>query len=135
MAYVPVELRQVVVARSNQRCEYCLYPQEMSFLAFEIEHVIAEKYGGVTIAENLAFSCPYCNRFKGTDLGSLDPETGQLTPFFDPREQHWEEHFKLDGAIIRPLTPEGRVTITILQLNHPDRVEERQQLIEVGLYP
>ncbi len=33
---------------------------------------------------NLALACPYCNRYKGTDLGSLDPETGQLTPFFNP---------------------------------------------------
>jgi len=107
----------------------------MSFLAFEVEHIIAEKHGGATTEENLALACPYCNRHKGTDLGSIDPETGKLTPFFNPRTQRWSDHFRLDGARIEPLTPEGRVTVAILQLNHPDRVLERERLIEIGKYP
>ena len=43
-----------------------------------MEHIIAEKHDGITESGNLALSCPCCNRFKGTDLGSIDPETGQL---------------------------------------------------------
>ncbi|MBI3360310.1 MAG: HNH endonuclease [Chloroflexi bacterium] len=108
--YVPGPLRQAVTERAGGRCEYCLYSQEASFLAFELEHVIAEKHGGPTDLENLALACPYCNRCKGSDLGSLDPRTNQLTPFFTPRTQQWAEHFRLDGAEIVPLTPEGRVT-------------------------
>jgi hypothetical protein len=77
---------------------------------------------------------PYCNRFKGTDLGSLDPDTGLLTPFFNPRIQNWTNHFLLDGAEIVPLTPEGRVTVLILQFNHPGRLRERQHLIDAGQY-
>ena len=133
--YIPTALRQIVEERAGERCEYCLYPQDMSFLAFEVEHIIAEKHGGATTADNLALACPYCNRFKGTDLGSLDPETGQLTPFFNPRTQRWADHFRLDGARVVPLTPEGRVTVAILQLDHPDRVMERQRLIKAGKYP
>jgi hypothetical protein len=133
--YVPAELRRFVVERANNRCEYCLYPQEASLLAFEIEHIVAEKHGGSTTVDNLAFACPYCNRFKGSDLGSLDVETRKLTPFFDPRTQQWTDHFRLDGAAITPLTPEGRVTVHILQLNHPDRIAERRRLIRVGQYP
>lgn len=133
--YIPTALRQMVRERASERCEYCLYPQEASFLAFEVEHIIAEKHGGATTENNLALACPYCNRFKGTDLGSLDPESGQLTPFFNPRTQQWTEHFRLDGAWIVPLTPEGRVTVAILQLNHPDRILERQRLIQVEEYP
>ena len=125
----------MVRERAGERCEYCLYAQEASFLAFEVEHIIAEKHGGATTADNLALACPHCNRFKGTDLGSLDPETGQLTPFFNPRTQQWTKHFRLDGAWIAPLTPEGRVTVAILQLNHPDRILERQRLIQAGEYP
>jgi len=134
-AHIPAALRQLVRERAQGRCEYCLYPEEMSFLPFEVEHIIAEKHGGTTTADNLALACPYCNRFKGTDLGSLDPETGQLTPFFNPRTQRWTDHFRLDGARIVPLTPEGRVTVAILRLNHPDRILERQRLIEAGKYP
>ena len=133
--YVPAALRQVVIERAGRRCEYCRYPLEASLLAFEMEHIVAEKHGGTTALDNLALACPYCNRFKGTDLGSLDPETGELTSFFNPRTQRWADHFRLEGAHVVPLTPEARVTITILQLNHADRVAERERLIRVGRYP
>jgi HNH endonuclease len=39
----------------------------------EADHVIAEKHGGATSADNLAWACFYCNRFKGSDLASVDP--------------------------------------------------------------
>ena len=124
-----------MLERADERCEYCLYPQALSFLAFEIEHVVAEKHGGVTVADNLALACPYCNRYKGTDLGSIDPETNQLVPFYNPRRQQWIEHFQLDGARVVPISPEGRVTVAILQLNHPDRILERLRLVEASIYP
>ncbi len=133
--YISAALRRVVSERAEGRCEYCLYPEAASFLAFEVERIIAEKHGGATTADNLALACPYCNRFKGTDLGSLDPETGQLTPFFNPRTQRWDDHFRYEGAYIVPLTPEGRVTVAILRFNHPDRILERQPLISAGIYP
>lgn len=94
--YVPAVLRRLVSERAAGRCEYCRYPEEVAFFAFEIEHIISEKHGGPTTAENLTLACPCCNRAKGTDLGSLDPTTGQLTPFFNPRTQLWHEHFSLD---------------------------------------
>jgi HNH endonuclease len=131
--YVSAALRQAVVERAAEQCEYCHYPQAVSFLAFEVEHIVAEKHGGATTADNLALACPYCNRFKGTDLGSLDPETNQLIPFYNPRRQSWTEHFRREGGWIVPLTAERRVTVAILQLNHPDRVLERQRLLEAGL--
>jgi hypothetical protein len=133
MTYISVALRQLVTERAMDVCEYCCYPQVLSLFAFEIEHIIAEKHGGATTADNLALACPSCNRFKGTDLGSLDPETGELTPFFNPRKQEWSEHFRFDQAYIVPLTPEGRVTATILQFNSPDRLQERQRAIDEGL--
>ena len=40
--YIPTALRQIVQERAGGRCEYCLYPQDVSFLAFEVEHIIAE---------------------------------------------------------------------------------------------
>lgn len=132
---IPLTLRQAVIERARNRCEYCLYPQGAALLAFEIEHIICEKHGGPSTFENLALACPFCNRVKGTDLGSVDLQTGLLTPFFNPRKQVWTEHFLLDGAEISALTPEARVTIAILQLNHPDRITERARLIPVGHYP
>jgi 5-methylcytosine-specific restriction endonuclease McrA len=87
MTYVSGQLRQLVIKRAKDRCEYCLFPQSAALLTFEMEHIIAEKHGGKTEAENLALACPYCNRAKGSDLGSIDPETKKLTPFFNPRDQ------------------------------------------------
>jgi HNH endonuclease len=100
-----------------------------------MEHIIAEKHDGITDAENLALACPCCNRFKGSDLGSIDRETQQLTPFFHPRLQQWSDHFRLEGGLIIPLTPEGRVTAKILQFNLSERILEREQSIQLRTYP
>jgi glutaredoxin len=136
MSYVSATLRQLVTQRAGNRCEYCLFPQKATLFAFEMEHIIAEKHSGATSADNLALACPYCNRAKGTDLGSIDPVTNKLTPFFNPRTQQWQEHFQLsDEAEIVPLTPEGRVTTNILQLNDSERRLERQQLLLAKQYP
>jgi len=135
MSYVSASVRRVVTRRAGEQCEYCRFPQTASLFTFEMEHIIAEKHDGITNAENLALSCPYCNRFKGTDLGSIDPETQQLTPFFNPRLQQWSDHFRLEGGTIVPLTPEGRVTAKILQFNIPERILEREQLIAIREYP
>ena len=78
MSYVSASVRRLVTRRAREQCEYCRFPQTASLFTFEMEHIIAEKHDGITNAENLALSCPYCNRFKGTDLGSIDPETQQL---------------------------------------------------------
>jgi 5-methylcytosine-specific restriction endonuclease McrA len=99
MSYIPAALRRFVAHRAKEQCEYCRFPQAASLFAFEIEHIIAEKHDGATEVNNLALACPYCNRFKGTDLGSLDPDTQQLTPFFNPRTQQWIEHFFLQSSV------------------------------------
>jgi predicted short-subunit dehydrogenase-like oxidoreductase (DUF2520 family) len=88
----------------------------------------------MTIAPDLALACPFCNHFKGSDLGSIDPVTGLLIPFFHPRIQDWDDHFALEGAKIAPLTPEGRVTTIIFQFNHSDRIAERWPLVEAEMY-
>jgi hypothetical protein len=133
--YVPVALRRLVRARAGERCEYCLVPEQLTLAPHWVDHVVAEKHGGRTEEGNTALSCVLCNQHKGTDLASLDPETGLLTPLFHPRRERWLDHFRLAGARIEPLTPTGRVTVRLLQLNHPDRMEERELLLRLGLLP
>jgi hypothetical protein len=123
--YVPVALRRLIRERAGGRCEYCLMPERFTLAAHWVDHVVAEKHGGLTEEGNLALSCVLCNQHKGTDLASLDPENGRLTPLFHPRRDRWADHFRLDEARIEPITPTGRVTVRLLQMNHPDRVEER----------
>jgi 5-methylcytosine-specific restriction endonuclease McrA len=85
-SYVPVALRKEVVERAGYCCEYCLLSIDVVIANLEVEHIVAEKHGGRTESSNLALACVRCNRHKGTDVGSFDPETGLLTPFFHPRQ-------------------------------------------------
>jgi len=135
VSYVPSEVRRQVIKRAGNRCEYCRVPQSASLFSFEMEHILSEKHGGLSELDNLALACPFCNRAKGSDVGSLDHVTGRFVPFFNPRSQDWFENFALRGAEIIPLTAEGRVTVTILQLNQPDRLSERRHLIAAGYFP
>jgi hypothetical protein len=101
----------------------------------EPDHIIALKHGGPTAADNLAYACFECNRAKGSDIASLDPESGLLTPLYHPRSQRWDEHFHFAEAIIEPLTPVGRVTVFVLRLNQDARVAIRASLLLAGRYP
>ena len=93
MAYIPETLRQLVVERANGRCEYCLINQSDSLYTYEIDHIIPEKHRGETIADNLCLSCLDCNRHKGSDFASFDPETDDVIRLFNPRQDVWSEHF------------------------------------------
>lgn len=127
------KLRQLVRTRADNRCEYCLLPQSVALHKHEPDHIIPRQHEGKTESDNLALACMRCNRYKGPNVGSFDPHTGKLVPFFDPRTQEWSDHFEIRNAIIHPLSAEARVTVKILRLNNPERVAERQRLIEAGL--
>ena len=131
---VPIQLRQQVEERAHHRCEYCLLPQAAALHLHEIDHIVPRQHGGETHEDNLALACIRCNRYKGPNVGSFDPVSGVLVPFFNPRLHNWADHFGLDEATIVPHTSEGRVTVKILRLNTSDRITERQQLLRVGLY-
>ncbi len=135
MTYIPVELRRLVAERANHCCEYCLLHQDDNYVSHEADHVISEKHGGQTIMENLCLSCFECNRYKGSDIGSIDTVTNTFTPLFNPRIMHWSDHFQLDDAIITGSTPEGRVTVSLLRLNKSERLLKRDALIRLGRYP
>jgi len=128
-------LRKEVRERAKGSCEYCLLPEVRAFFPHEPDHIIATKHGGQSTTDNLALACFDCNRFKGSDIASIDPDGHKLTKLFNPRTQEWSEHFSIDGGIIKPLTAIGRVTESLLRLNLDSRVEVRQILASVGHYP
>ena len=132
LTYVPAALRQLVIQRANACCEYCLIPNGATFAPHEIDHIVAEKHGGLTEASNLALSCVLCNKQKGSDLASIDPDTKQIVPLFNPRQHRWVEHFSFSGGRIVPLTAAGRVTVRLLRLNVPERITERELLIRAN---
>lgn len=128
-------LEQLVWQRAKERCEYCRLAQADSILTFEIDHIIPRKHGGTTQAANLALSCFYCNRFRGSDLTGLDPKTGKLTRLFNLRRHKWQRHFRWDGPVLGGRTAIGRTTVAVLQINLPLRVAQRAELMAAGLFP
>lgn len=123
--YVPTALRKQVALRASYVCEYCLLPEIDSYYGFEIDHIISLKHDGPSIASNLAYSCPDCNRHKGSDLASIDWYTNQIVRFFNPRIDFWNEHFRFVGGLIEPITVIGKVTAKIFKFNEGERPDER----------
>jgi hypothetical protein len=91
----------------------------------EVGAALAAKHGGDTSAENLALCCTLCNKHKGSDLASIDPETGVMERLFHPRRDRWHEHFELRGGHLFARTAIGRVTVR--------RIKEREALLQAGL--
>jgi HNH endonuclease len=133
--YISAELRKLVITRASKRCEYCLIHQDFSIYTHEVDHIIAVKHGGETTADNLALSCLSCNRHKGSDFATIDQVTKEIVPLFNPRHQVWDEHFYIQNARIEGKTQIGQATARLLRFNVPNRVLQRQVLINQEQYP
>jgi hypothetical protein len=127
MSEIEPALRELVRSRADGFCEYCGISEQFTLAEHEVDHVIAVKHHGETVAENLALCCVVCNRFKGSDIASIDPETGELTALFHPRFDRWGDHYELRNGEILGLTAKGRATVR-LRMNRPTRIKERQLL-------
>jgi len=128
-------LRRLVWQRADDRCEYCRLPQFALAVRFQIEHIVAKQHGGNDDAANLALACPYCNRYKGPNLSSIDPETKQLVPLFNPRAGNWDEHFDFGGVSVTGITATGRATVRLLEMKDENRMLLRATLLEHGEIP
>ena len=126
-------LKRLVWQRAESRCEYCHLPSGVAIVEFEIDHIIARKHHGPTVAENLALACIYCNEAKGTDIASIDPETVEITRLFHPRLHRWSDHFQWDGRQVVGKTAIGRATAQILQMNESGLLMLRELLAEERL--
>lgn len=135
--YIPAELRRLVVERARNYCEYCRYPGRYLPQTPPLDHIIPREAGGLTIAENLAQSCQGCNGHKAARTLATDPVTGLLVSLFHPRQQRWEEHFAWSEDYLRitGLTPVGRATLELLQLNREGLINMRRVLYAVGEHP
>ena len=130
------ELRELVVRRAQDACEYCRLPQAASIVPHQVDHIIGRQHRGSDDPANLCLCCIRCNLNKGPNIASIDPETEQLVALYHPRSHAWREHFgtTTDGHI-RGLTAEGRATVLVLAMNEDDRVRLRTLLIRQGRYP
>jgi hypothetical protein len=132
---IPRKAREQIREHARFRCEYCLIHEDDVIFRHVPDHVIARKHGGGSELANLAWSCYLCNHLKGSDIASVDLDTGRIVRLFHPRRDAWGTHFRLQGARIVPLTAVGRVTEHLLQLNQQRSLDARQALLEEGRYP
>ena len=126
-----------VARRAGHRCEYCRAPEAVFNFPFEVEHVIPTSRGGPDDEVNLCLACRACNLRKGDRLVAPDDVTRQEVPVFNPREQRWDDRFRVDleaGKIVGT-TPTGCATVACLDLNHPLQVIARQFWIALRRFP
>lgn len=118
-------LRRHVIERAGECCEYCnLHQSSFPLVSFHVEHVVAKQHGGSDQLENLCLACHWCNLFKGPNLSTL--VDGKLTRLFNPRMDNWPEHFAEKEGQILGTTMIGIATVSLLNMNDPDRVELRR---------
>ena len=120
-------LRRRVWQRASSLCEYCQMPSQFYLAPFQIDHVIAEQHGGSTTFGNLALACYHCNLHKGPNLTGFDPDSAAVCRLFHPRQDVWREHFKVAGAIILGITPCGRTTVWVMEMNSEVQLLQREE--------
>lgn len=135
MSYIPATLRNLVIRRAGNRCEYCELSQNGQEATFHIDHIFPVVSGGETIAENLALSCVSCSLKKGAKETVTDPETNTEVKLFHPRLDEWHEHFEWNDVTLRGLTAKGRATVQLLDLNRRLILAIREEEILLGRHP
>jgi HNH endonuclease len=126
-----------VASRAAHRCEYCFAPEVIYNFVFEVDHILPLAKRGKSELANLALACRSCNLYKGKAVAALDLETNKLMPFFQPRQDRWEEHFRVNEqtCLLEGLTAKGKVTIFALKLTSQSQVSARRQWLRLGIYP
>jgi HNH endonuclease len=136
---VPHRLYKAVAARASQHCEYCLAPEAVINLEFEVDHIVPQKVGGPDEFGNLALSCRSCNLRKGFAQQAGDPDTGELVlaTLFNPRADVWDDHFRLDVMTFKivGLTARGRATARQLGMNRKKALDARTVWLAHSLFP
>jgi hypothetical protein len=126
-----------VAQRAGHRCEYCRAPEAIFNLPFEVEHIIPTSQDGSDEESNCALACRSCNLYKSNQTEGLDRVTGEAVRLLHPRQDLWATHCRIDveAASISGVTPTGRVTVAILQMNRAVQLAARRQWMILGLFP
>ena len=130
------ETARRVEERAGGRCEYCRMHQALQGATFHVEHIRPRSRGGRSDLDNLAWCRPGRNLRKSVRIEASDPGESAIVPLFHPRRHSWREHFSVgqDGRL-DGLTPEGRATVQLMDMNDMERVHLRSLLLQRGWRP
>ncbi len=131
------ELDTEVRKASNNRCGYCLTPQNLSSYKLEIEHIYPASKGGTSTKENLCLACRHCNLHKSSKTLGIDIVTNKRVKLFNPNLQVWSKHFvwNKDKTEIIGKTVCGRATMFSLKMNDDLQTTARKVWKLTGLFP
>lgn len=137
MGYISESLRDRIAGAAQHRCGYCHTTQLISAAQMHVEHIIPLVQEGSDDEENLWLACAWCNSYKGSKVVVIDSDTGENTLLFNPRKQHWNEHFRWtdDGTEIVGITAIGRATVAVLRMNNEHIVASRRLWVLAGWHP
>lgn len=134
--------KKLVRERAKFFYEYCHSSEEASAALFFFDHIMPQSLGGSDDSDNLALACQRCNGYRYNFTTGIDPDTGQMLPLFNPRQQKWCDHFiwSADGLKIIGITSTGRATCNRLDLNDERHnegsiVKARRLWIKGGWHP
>jgi HNH endonuclease len=133
--------RNLVRERAAGLCEYCHAQECWQFVRFTLDHIVPRSAEVNDEPDNLALACRNCNERRSDRCETPDPDGGVMVPLFNPRADHWNDHFAWDSSRTRivGLTPTGRATIDLLDCNderhdgHAVRIRERD--VADGYHP
>ena len=135
MSDISSRLREEVVRRAGNRCEYCGLSQFGQEAVFHVDHILPQSAGGPSTADNLALACVSCSLRKSARETAPDPESGEQVPLFNPRTQSWADHFHWHVDTVAPLTATGRATAAALAINRPLILAIRREETLRGRHP
>lgn len=127
--------RLFVAHRADFRCEYCRIHTDDLFLSFHIDHIIPLKHGGTNDPDNLAYTCPHCNQYKGSDFVTLLNDFTDVVLLYHSRTDSWAAHFETVAGEIVAKTRTGQASVKIFRFNQPDLIILRRLLGQIGRYP
>lgn len=134
--------KKFVRERAKFLCEYCHSSEEASAPLFSIDHIMPQSLGGSDDHNNLGLACQRCNGYRDNFITGIDPNTGEIVPLFNPRQQKWYDHFiwSADGLKIVGITSIGRATCNRLDLNDERHnegsiIKARRLWIKGGWHP
>ena len=97
-----------------------------------VEHNVAKQHGGSDEPADLALVCHRCNLRKGPHLGGIDPSTQAMIQLFYPRQDRWDDHFRL-RVRIEGIAPTA--TVQVLAMNDARRTDLGAELLVRGGLP
>jgi hypothetical protein len=109
-------------------CAYCDITEiEASGISFETDHYEPQSIRPdmAAVYSNLLWACRLCNRYKGAYCPS-DEERAAGLRYFRPDLDDAYEHFEVSGLRVTGLSPVGRFTEVMLDLNRREMQEIRE---------